>query len=118
MAIDNCCSKCITNDANDFIEPPMEVNVRVQGVGGTVTAKLCGTVRWDIEDDNGVVHQQIIPGTYYNPDSEYKLYSPQHVAQVANDHHPKPHGTWCATYHDSVVLQWGQRKFTRTVQLD
>jgi GAG-pre-integrase domain len=118
MAIDNCCSKCITNDVNDFIEPPMKVNVRVHGVGGTVTAKLCGTVRWEIEDDDGVEHQQIIPGTYYNPDSEYKLYSPQHVAQVANDHYPKPHGTWCATYHDSVVLQWNQRQFTRTVQLD
>jgi Reverse transcriptase (RNA-dependent DNA polymerase)/GAG-pre-integrase domain len=118
MAIDNCCSKCITNDVNDFIEPPMKVNVRVQGVGGTVTAKLCGTVKWESEDNDGVTHQQIIPGTYYNPDSEYKLYSPQHVVQVANDHHPTPNGTWCATYHDSVVLQWGQRKFTRTVQLD
>jgi GAG-pre-integrase domain len=118
MAIDNCCSKCITNDLNDYIEPPAEVNMRVQGIGGTVTATLCGTVRWDIEDDDGVVHQQIIPGTYYNPGSEYKLYSPQHVAQVSNDHHPKPHGTWCATYDNSVVLQWDQRKYTRTVLLD
>jgi GAG-pre-integrase domain len=118
MAIDNCCSKCITNDIDDYIEPPHEVCTRVQGIGGTITAKLCGTVRWEIEDDEGVVHQQTIPGTYYNPDSEYKLYSPQHVAQVYNDHYPKQHGTWCATYDDSVVLQWDQRKFTRTVLLD
>jgi hypothetical protein len=93
MAIDNCCSKCITNDLTDFIETPTQVNMRVQGIGGTVTATLCGTVRWDIEDDDGISHQQIIPGTYYNPDSKYKLYSPQHVAQVANDNHPRPHGT-------------------------
>jgi Reverse transcriptase (RNA-dependent DNA polymerase)/GAG-pre-integrase domain len=118
MAIDNCCSKCITNDLTDFIETPTKVNMRVQGIGGTVTATLCGTVRWDIEDDDGISHQQIIPGTYYNPDSKYKLYSPQHVAQVANDNHPRPHGTWCATYNDSVVLQWNQRKYTRTVLLD
>jgi Reverse transcriptase (RNA-dependent DNA polymerase)/GAG-pre-integrase domain len=118
MAIDNCCSKCITNDLHDYIEPPLEVNTRVQGVGGTITATLCGTVRWTIEDDNGVVHYQTIPGTYYNPNSEYKLYSPQHVAQVYKDHYPKPHGTWCATYNDSVVLQWDQCKFTRTVPLD
>jgi Reverse transcriptase (RNA-dependent DNA polymerase) len=118
MAIDNCCSKCITNDLNDYIEPPAKVNTRVQGIGGTITATLCGTVRWEIEDDNGVVHQQTIPGTYYNPNSEYKLYSPQHVAQVYNDHTPMQHGTWCATYDDSIVLQWDQRKFTRTVCLD
>jgi hypothetical protein len=118
MAIDNCCSKCITNKLSDYIEPPMRVNTRVQGIGGTITATLCGTVRWEIEDDNGVVHQQTIPGTYYNPNSEYKLYSPQHMAQVYKDHDPKPHGTWCATYDDSVVLQWDQRKFTRTVPLD
>jgi hypothetical protein len=90
----------------------------VQCIGGTITATLCGTVRWEIEDDDGVVHQQTIPGTYYNPNAEYKLYSPQHVAQVYKDHHPKPHGTWCATYDDSVVLQWDQRRFTRTVPLD
>jgi hypothetical protein len=40
------------------------------------------------------------------------------VAQVYRDHYPKPHGTWCATYDNSVVLQWDQRKFTRTVPLD
>jgi GAG-pre-integrase domain len=118
MAIDNCCSKCITNDPNDYIEPPANVNTRVQGIGGTITATLCGTVTWEIEDDSGVVHQQTIPGTYYNPDSQYKLYSPQHVAQVYNDHTPMRHGTWCATYDDSIVLQWDQRKFTRTVRLD
>jgi hypothetical protein len=63
MAIDNCCSKCITNELRDYIEPPTRVNTRVQWIGGTITATLCGTVRWEIEDEDGVVHQQTIPGT-------------------------------------------------------
>lgn len=118
MAIDNCCSKCITNCKTDIIEPPTKVRTKVTGVGGEIQVTLRGTVRWAIEDDHGVQHYQTIPGTYYNPDAPYRLYSPQHVAQAMNDHSPKPHGTWWATYDDSVVLQWDQRRFTRTVKLD
>jgi len=46
------------------------------------------------------------------------LLSPQHWAQVANDHTPKNNGTWCATYSDYVRLLWGQEKFQRTIPLD
>ena len=34
------------------------------------------------------------------------------------DDKPSPRGTWCATYSDAIVLQWNQRKHTRTIPLN
>jgi hypothetical protein len=118
IAVDNCCSKCITNCMDDFVEPPETVNVRVRGIGGNVTATLVGTVRWTIEDDNGMVHAWTISGTYYNAESPYRLFSPQHHAQLANDHFPRARGTWCGTYDDAIELHWEQRRYKRTIKLN
>ena len=46
------------------------------------------------------------------------LISPQHWAQVANDHSPTPNGTCYIGGSESVVLYWRQRKYKRTVRLD
>ncbi|CAB9503016.1 unknown protein [Seminavis robusta] len=117
IAIDNCSSRCITNCMKDFIGKPTKVNVTVQGIGGTVTATYKGTVRWSIKDDDGRVHHFVIPDTYYNPSTPYRLLSPQHWAKVAEDNLPQQRGTWCATYEDSVELFWGQRSFRRVIPL-
>ncbi|CAB9529714.1 unknown protein (Partial), partial [Seminavis robusta] len=117
IAIDNCSSRCITNSMKDFIEDPVRVNVKVQGIGGSVTATYRGTVRWSIEDDNGRVHHFVIPHTYYNPSTPYRLLSPQHWARVASDNSPNKRGTWCATYEDAVELFWSQRQFKRVIPL-
>ena len=37
----------------------------------------CDTIKWKIEDDNGRPHDLLIPGTYYNPKSPYRLLSLQ-----------------------------------------
>ena len=47
-----------------------------------------------------------------------RLLSPQHWSQIPKDDLPQPKVTWCATYDDSVVLEWQQRKYRRTVPLD
>jgi hypothetical protein len=65
-AIDNCSSKCITNDLRDYVSALQKVNVTVKGIGGTITASLRGTVAWAIEDDDGVRHTFNIPDVYYN----------------------------------------------------
>eukprot|EP00978_Attheya_sp_CCMP212_P015749 scaffold40797_cov63-Attheya_sp.AAC.6 len=57
----------------------------------------------------------MLPGTLYAPSAPFRLLLPQHWSQQANDNHPLPRGTWCAMYQDSVMLQWGQQKFTRTI---
>jgi hypothetical protein len=45
------------------------------------------------------------------------MLSPQHWCQVANDNHPLKNGTLCVTTADSVILQWNQRRNTRTIPL-
>ena len=111
--VDNCCSRCLS----DFVTPPTRVNVSVRGIGGSVSANLMGTVKWSIEDDDGVVHSFLLHNMYYNADSPYRLLSPQHMAQVLKDDFPKRRGTWCGTFGDAIELYWDQRKYKRTIRL-
>jgi hypothetical protein len=60
IAVDNCCSRSILNCLTDFITPPKRANVSVQGISGSGTANLMGTVKWSIEDDAGVVHSFLL----------------------------------------------------------
>jgi hypothetical protein len=55
---------------------------------------------------------------YYNADCPYCLYSPQHVARVANDNYPKRRGTYAIAYDDCMELIWDQRRQTRTVPIN
>ncbi len=43
LLIDNCCSHTLTNDINDYIEPPVKSSVRVRGYNGSTSTKV-GTV--------------------------------------------------------------------------
>jgi hypothetical protein len=119
MAIDTGCSFCITNDDRHFVGEPEIINTKVKGVGGKqVIVNKRGTVKWTYLNDEGCVHEQYIPNTYYNKESPYCLYSPQHVAQVASDNYPETNGTCVITYADSLVLMWEQKTQTRTVTVD
>jgi hypothetical protein len=118
IAMDNCCSQCITNCLFDFIEPPKKTNVRAKGIGGDVSATMIGTVRWNIEDDNGAAHKFLIPNACYNSGSPCRLFSPQHHAQIADNNCPKKRGTWCGAFDDAIELHWGQRRCKQTIKLD
>ena len=61
------------------------------------------------EDDEGIVHQVPLPGSYCELGALSHILSPQHWAQVAKDNKPDPRGTWCVTYDDEIVLWWDQR---------
>jgi len=117
LTVDNCASASITNNIKDFIEPPKASRTKILGISGVSAATLVGTVRWKIEDDAGQSHDIYLPNTYYAKTAPCKLLSPQHWSQVADDNSPEPNGTWCATYSDSVVLEWDQRKYRRTIPL-
>jgi len=52
ILIDNCCSHTLTNDINDYIEPPVKSSVRVRGYNGSTNSTMVGTVKWKIRDDN------------------------------------------------------------------
>ena len=78
---------------------------------------MVGTVKWSIEDDEGKIHDIILPNTLYSAQARNRLLSPQHWSQQAVDHYPKPNGTWCATYSDKIKLFWDQQQYVRTVYL-
>jgi hypothetical protein len=114
LAIDNCSTRSITNNMTDFVSPPRAVNVKVQGIAGVCAATYVGTVCWRIKDDYGVVHEWLIPNTYYNVSSPYRLLSPQHWAQERKE----KRGSKCTTYFDAVELFWESCRHMRSIPLD
>jgi transposase InsO family protein len=110
---DNCCSKSITNCLDDFLEPPRPSNLLIKGFNGATATTKVGTVQWPLQNDKGRVHKITLPQTYYSKHAEHRLLSPQHWAQVAN----QGRGTRCITYHDSILLIWGNGKYKKTVPL-
>ena len=117
IRVDNCATATISNRIEDFDGPLSKSNQKIKGIGGSIGNVQRGTIKWRIEDDNGKVHTLLLPNSYYVPNSPSRLLSPQHWAQQAKDQKPLPRGTWCATYSDAIVLQWQQRKFTKTIPL-
>ena len=108
LCINNCAMVCMLPYKLDFITLLVPIQKKVKGVGGTVKGIMMGTMKLMIEDDKGVPHDIIIPGSFYVPNCPLRLLSPQHWAQKAKDNHPMRHGTWCATYDDKIVLEWHQ----------
>jgi hypothetical protein len=114
ILIDNCCSPTLTNDINDYVEPPVKSTVRVRGYNGSTSSTMVGTVKWKIKDDKGKVHSFILPNTYYSPSVETRLLSPQHWAQIRK----KGRDSYCITYHDANIMRWNKDKYQITAPLD
>jgi hypothetical protein len=117
IIIDNGASRSITNDLGDFVGNSKPINIQIIGANATSNATLIGTVKWCIEDDDGVKHDILIPNTVYSAGTSNKLLSPHHWAQEVKDKHPNENGTWCATLDDRVVLFWNQQQYKRTAYL-
>ena len=118
LMLDDGASTCITNDKGDFIKPPKKVNRKVRGIKGHAKATHRGTLKWHVEDDNGLVHVMVIKGAYLIPEAATQILSLQHLAQQADDHYPKAEGTGALTTTKHIMLFWSQRRFTKTVRLD
>jgi hypothetical protein len=113
ILIDNCCSHTLTNDINDYIEPPVKSSVRVRGYNGSTNSTMVGTVKWKIKDDKGKTHSFILTNTYYSS-VETRLLSPQHWAKTRK----KGSDSYCITYHDAIVMRWNKDKYQITAPLD
>jgi hypothetical protein len=74
---------------------------------------MVGTVKWKIQDDNGKIHNFILPNTYYSSAVETRLLSPQHWAQVRN----RKRDTYCVTYYDAIIMRWNKDKYQITAPL-
>jgi len=114
ILIDNCCSHTLTNDINDYIEPPVKSSVRVRAFNGSTNSTMVGTIKWKIRDDNGKTYNFILPNTYYSSSVETRLLSPQHWAQTRN----KGSDSYCVTYHDAIIMRWNKDKCQITAPLD
>jgi hypothetical protein len=75
---------------------------------------MVGTVKWRVKDDNGKIHNIILPNTYYSPSVETRLLSPQHWAQVRG----RKRDTYCITYYDAIIMRWNRDKYQITAPLD
>jgi len=114
ILVDNCCSKSIANNINDFIDKPRKTMTKIKGYNGLSDKPLkVGTVRWSIRDDKGKIHQFILPNTYNAPEAETRLFSPQHWAQTINNGRQ----TKCIAYHDAIVLQWEDGLYSKTIPI-
>ena len=71
-----------------------------------------------IEDDTGRIHGLYIKDTYLMEHFPNQILSPQHFAQVLNNHILVPEGTGTFTNNRNIILFLGQRKFTKTIPLD
>jgi hypothetical protein len=118
IRVDNCCTRTISFNIKDFDQTTLEpvTNRTVSGFveGSTTPIEQKGTIKWRILDDLGVNRELTIPNSFYVPGGTSRLLSPQNWAQEAED----DHGTRCITNSQSVVLEWSQRQFVKTIQLD
>ena len=58
IRIDNCATKCITNDKDDFEGSLRKTDKTIKGIGGTIHGIYQGTITWNIEDDDGKIHTE------------------------------------------------------------
>jgi len=120
IAIDNCSTSSMTCDINDYIKPPMKVNLRIWGLNGNVNTTYKGTVKWKFADNKGMVHDFILDNVYYCDTLPFKLLSPQHWAQ-AHQRQDRSAVTTCLTDASHVHLIWSNKcgpKYIKTVPLD
>ena len=118
LMIDYRASTCIMNNLADFVGKARHINRRIKGIVGHAQATHKGTVQWKIEDNTGRVHLIHIKDTYYMTDMPNQILSPQHFAQVENDHHPSLEGMGLITHSKNITLFWGQSKYAKTTPLD
>ena len=115
IGIDNRCSLCISNVAEDFVGDLTDTNRKIKGFGGILSQKIkVGTILWRWDDDQGREHKFTIPNSLYVPSGKCRLLSPQHWAQTRQDNQ-KP--AFKTTNKSKVVLTWGKQKYQLTTPL-
>ncbi len=123
IGIDNRCSACISHKAEDFVGELKRSERAIKGFAGSITRKvMVGTLLWSWLDDQGCVHEFLIPNSYYVPHGGVRLLSPQHWAQTRKRRERELSnglpGTGEYTGAEQCVLFWDQKKYTRTIDID
>ena len=112
IGIDNRASACISHCIDDFVGIMTDTRRTIIGYHGTKTSNLkMGTLRWKWTDDQGLSHVHTIPNSFYSPEGQCRLLSPQHWAQSCQQK------AQCITTATEIILEWGDGKFRKTVPL-
>jgi hypothetical protein len=122
IQINASASRSILNDKSHFesIEP-LDTNDPAGILGPTgekSPIKGKGTIRWKIEDDNGMVHTIKLKNALYILAFKTCLLCTQHWSQSMNDHFPTQNRTWQASYSDHIIVYWDRHQLKRTVPWD
>ncbi len=117
IGIDTMCSCTMSGNKHHFEDLREGPTPKTVGGIGDSTLKIAGigTFVFNILDDTGEVCTVRIPNSLYVPDLKLPLLCPQHWAQAANDHVPKPMGTFVLNFDKGTQMWWDQRKHCRTV---
>ena len=119
IGVDNRCSACILPYIEDFIGPLEDTNKTIKGFTEARTNNpKTGTLRWQWSDDSGKMHTFDIPNSYYVPECELQLLSPQHWAQTRS--HVDRATTHCITSSINIYLRWtkGDENYELTLPLN
>ena len=119
IGVDNQYSTCILPYVEDFIGPLEDMNKTIKGFAGAQTNNpKTGTLHWQWLDDKGRIHTFEIPNSYYVPECEQRLLSPQHWAQTRSAADQAT--TRCITSELNVYLRWtkGDESYELTLPLN
>jgi GAG-pre-integrase domain len=120
IKLDNCCSRTLSGHRQDFVKGTLRPKrLAIVGYNGEKEFSTHqGTIRWMIDNDEGLPQEVLIPNSLLVPTNKTRLLSPQHLAQVLKSKETLPSGTRCTTYSDRMVLQWDDLRNTVTVPID
>jgi hypothetical protein len=113
VGIDNWCTACISDKREHFVGNLIPGRKVIKGFHGSrATEVMSSTIQWKWLDSNGLEHTFQIPGSYYIPDGQCRLLSPQHWAQ--SQRRATGHRAWEVTDHKGCTLYWegGAKQFT------
>ena len=116
IRIDNHSSYCVSNTRSDFVGPLQPIKASVKGIGGAVSVRSKGTVKWSWEDDMGVITHHLIPNTIFIPSSPDRILSPQHWSQERTKLGDATAHAF--TDHTFTKLIWKGGSHTKSVPLD
>ena len=74
-------SASITNDLGDFISTPASIQCNIKHISSNAQVTFKGMVRWQLEDDQGIIHKLTMPNSSYIAAAPTRILPPQHFAQ-------------------------------------
>jgi len=121
VGTDNRSSVCMSPHKSDFIGKFTKSRQFIKAFGGTKAFDAhVGTLKWVLEDDQGVTRTVYIPNSCCIPEAPARLLSPQHWAQeaYAMSDDGDPDATCCETFHNRAMLCWGSKPHVKMVPID